>query len=256
MSTPSPQPAGRRYLALRRDQASPPRSRRFHTPSAPFLDHALAISDIYVALVEAASNDCTSRLHFAPDNPDSPSTRPTPRPTTPHLPRSRIHARSSYRRYTRRISRTHLHPRFYRRLRSWPSAALAVHTEGSPTASTPAPRQSISPRGHRSTPATPLRTAGSTLARRSGAVRLATLADRFRPLVVIACCLRRRKGLIGLLWAVVVRGLPLGWRWGVVTATERPPVGAGGLFVRAIWFSRGAGGDTATRLNIMAKVEL
>lgn len=47
-------PAGRRYLALRRDQALPPRSRRFHTPSAPFLDHALAVSDIYVALVEAS----------------------------------------------------------------------------------------------------------------------------------------------------------------------------------------------------------
>jgi hypothetical protein len=41
-----------------------------------------------------------------------------------------------------------------------------------------------------------------------------------------------------------------------VTAIERPPVGAGGLFVRAIWFSRGADGDTAARPNIMAKVEL
>ncbi|MBV9011177.1 MAG: replication-relaxation family protein [Pseudonocardiales bacterium] len=47
-------PAGRRYLALQRDQASPPRSRRFHTPSAPFLNHALAISDTYVSLTEAS----------------------------------------------------------------------------------------------------------------------------------------------------------------------------------------------------------
>lgn len=47
-------PAGQRLQALQRGQPLPPRSRRLHTPSAPFLAHALAISDIYVSLIEAS----------------------------------------------------------------------------------------------------------------------------------------------------------------------------------------------------------
>jgi len=47
-------PAGRRFLAWQRGQQVPKRLRRFRTPGAPFLTHALAISDIYVALVEAS----------------------------------------------------------------------------------------------------------------------------------------------------------------------------------------------------------
>jgi hypothetical protein len=47
-------PAGHRYLALQRGQPLPPRSRRLHTPSTPFLAHALAISGIYVSLIEAS----------------------------------------------------------------------------------------------------------------------------------------------------------------------------------------------------------
>lgn len=47
-------PAGRRYQAIRHGQPLPSRSRRFHTPSAPFLAHALAISGIYVSLIEAS----------------------------------------------------------------------------------------------------------------------------------------------------------------------------------------------------------
>lgn len=47
-------PAGRRYQAIQQGQPLPSRSRRFHTPSAPFLAHALAISGIYVSLIEAS----------------------------------------------------------------------------------------------------------------------------------------------------------------------------------------------------------
>jgi len=47
-------PAGRRLQALQCGQQLTGRLRRPHTPGAPFLDHALAISEVYVALVEAS----------------------------------------------------------------------------------------------------------------------------------------------------------------------------------------------------------
>lgn len=47
-------PAGRRLQALQRGQQPPIRLRRPRTPGAPFLNHALTISDIYVALIEAS----------------------------------------------------------------------------------------------------------------------------------------------------------------------------------------------------------
>jgi Replication-relaxation len=47
-------PAGRRLQALQRGQQLTKRLRRARTPGAPFLNHALAISDIYVTLVEAS----------------------------------------------------------------------------------------------------------------------------------------------------------------------------------------------------------
>lgn len=47
-------PAGRRLQALHHGQQLTKRLRRTRTPGAPFLDHALAISDIYVTLVEAS----------------------------------------------------------------------------------------------------------------------------------------------------------------------------------------------------------
>lgn len=47
-------PAGQRLLALRRGQQLPKRLRRARTPGAPFLTHALAISEIYVTLIEAS----------------------------------------------------------------------------------------------------------------------------------------------------------------------------------------------------------
>jgi Replication-relaxation len=50
-------PAGRRLQALQHGQQLTKRLRRPRTPGAPFLNHALAISEIYVALVEA------SRIH-------------------------------------------------------------------------------------------------------------------------------------------------------------------------------------------------
>lgn len=43
-------PTARRLLDMQRDQ--PTRLRRSRTPGAPFLNHALAISDIYVSLIE------------------------------------------------------------------------------------------------------------------------------------------------------------------------------------------------------------
>jgi hypothetical protein len=49
-------PAGRRLLALQHGQQLSKRLRRARTPGAPFLDHALAISDIYVTLVESSRN--------------------------------------------------------------------------------------------------------------------------------------------------------------------------------------------------------
>jgi protein involved in plasmid replication-relaxation len=49
-------PAGRRLQALQRGQQLTKRLRRAHTPGAPFLNHALAISEIYVTLVEASRN--------------------------------------------------------------------------------------------------------------------------------------------------------------------------------------------------------
>jgi len=45
-------PTGRRLQALRRGQQLPKRLRRLRTPGAPFLTHALAISEIYVTLTE------------------------------------------------------------------------------------------------------------------------------------------------------------------------------------------------------------
>jgi hypothetical protein len=50
-------PAGRRLQALQRGQQVSKRLRRPHTPGEPFINHALAISDIYVTLTE------TSRHH-------------------------------------------------------------------------------------------------------------------------------------------------------------------------------------------------
>jgi Replication-relaxation len=50
-------PAGRRLQALQRGQQLTKRLRRARTPGAPFLDHALAISEIYVTLVEASRNN-------------------------------------------------------------------------------------------------------------------------------------------------------------------------------------------------------
>jgi hypothetical protein len=47
-------PAGRRFLALQRGQQLPKRLRRPRTPGAPFLDHALAVSEIYVTLTETS----------------------------------------------------------------------------------------------------------------------------------------------------------------------------------------------------------
>lgn len=47
-------PAGQRLLAVQRGQQPPARLRRSRTPGAPFINHALAISDIYVTLVEAS----------------------------------------------------------------------------------------------------------------------------------------------------------------------------------------------------------
>jgi hypothetical protein len=49
-------PAGRRLQALQRGQQLTKRLRRAHTPGAPFLAHALMISEIYVELVEASRN--------------------------------------------------------------------------------------------------------------------------------------------------------------------------------------------------------
>ncbi len=46
--------AGRRLQALQRGQQLTGRLRRPHTPGAPFLTHALAISDLYVTLTEAS----------------------------------------------------------------------------------------------------------------------------------------------------------------------------------------------------------
>jgi Replication-relaxation len=50
-------PAGQRFQAVHRSQQPPVRLRRLRTPGAPFLNHALAISEVYVTLVE------TSRTH-------------------------------------------------------------------------------------------------------------------------------------------------------------------------------------------------
>jgi Replication-relaxation len=50
-------PAGRRLQALQRGQQLTKRLRRARTPGAPFLNHALAISEIYVTLVEASHNN-------------------------------------------------------------------------------------------------------------------------------------------------------------------------------------------------------
>jgi hypothetical protein len=47
-------PAGQRLQATQRGQQAPTRPRRLRTPGAPFLTHALAISEVYVALVEAS----------------------------------------------------------------------------------------------------------------------------------------------------------------------------------------------------------
>jgi hypothetical protein len=47
-------PAGRRLQALQRGQPPPKRLQRFRTPGTPFLNHALAISEIYVSLDEAS----------------------------------------------------------------------------------------------------------------------------------------------------------------------------------------------------------
>ena len=49
-------PTGRRLQALQRRQKLTKRLRRARTPGAPFLNHALAISEIYVTLVEASRN--------------------------------------------------------------------------------------------------------------------------------------------------------------------------------------------------------
>lgn len=52
-------PAGQRLQAIQHGQASLRRSRRLHTPSTPFLAHALVISEIYVSLIEASRyHDC------------------------------------------------------------------------------------------------------------------------------------------------------------------------------------------------------
>jgi hypothetical protein len=47
-------PAGRRLQALQRQQPPPKQLRRFRILGAPFLNHALAISEIYVTLTEAS----------------------------------------------------------------------------------------------------------------------------------------------------------------------------------------------------------
>jgi Replication-relaxation len=47
-------PAGQRLQALQRGQQLTKRLRHPHTPGTPFVDHALAISEIYVGLIEAS----------------------------------------------------------------------------------------------------------------------------------------------------------------------------------------------------------
>jgi Replication-relaxation len=47
-------PAGRAFLALRRGEPAPPRGRRAREPGALFLAHALAISGVYVDVIEAS----------------------------------------------------------------------------------------------------------------------------------------------------------------------------------------------------------
>jgi hypothetical protein len=47
-------PAGRRLQALQRGQQLTKRLRRARTPGTPFLDHALAVSEIYVTLTETS----------------------------------------------------------------------------------------------------------------------------------------------------------------------------------------------------------
>lgn len=49
-------PAGQRLLTVHRGQQPPARLRRPRTPGTPFLTHALAISEIYVTLIEASRN--------------------------------------------------------------------------------------------------------------------------------------------------------------------------------------------------------
>jgi hypothetical protein len=56
--------AGHTFLALHRGQPAPGRIRRSLTPSALFLNHALAVSEIYVQLTEASSTGRFRVAHF------------------------------------------------------------------------------------------------------------------------------------------------------------------------------------------------
>jgi hypothetical protein len=60
-------PAGQRLQALQRGQRLSKRLRRSRTPGAPFINHTLAISEIYVTLTEASRNHDFHVSRFDPE---------------------------------------------------------------------------------------------------------------------------------------------------------------------------------------------
>jgi hypothetical protein len=60
-------PAGQRLQALQRRQRLSKRLRRSRTPGAPFINHTLAISEIYVTLTEASRNHDFHVSRFDPE---------------------------------------------------------------------------------------------------------------------------------------------------------------------------------------------